>query len=145
MQILPLALSIPRGQPLMGLDRTLRLRFLRVVGDGKGGLFFLVRHPPRVLGKSAKHPPPSEDILREPICNVLLDALSHNPVVNFCNWVISPAFGLFQPSKFGLHKTSSNRKDRASPLAKVEVECVAVTDGMLCALAISDFPQKVKT
>jgi hypothetical protein len=104
----------------------------------KEGLLFPMRDPPRVLGKSAKHQPPSEDILREPICNVLLDALSHNPVVNFCNWVISPAFGLFQPSKFGLHKTSSNRKERASPLAIVE--CVAVTGGMLCALSISDFP-----
>ena len=33
---------------------------------------------------------------------------------------------------------------RASPLAKVEVESVAVTGGMLCALVISDFPQKVE-
>ena len=106
----------------------------------KEGLLFPVRHPPRVLGESAKHPPPSEDILREPICNVLLDALSHNPVANFCNWVISPAFGLFQPSKFGLHKTSSNRNGDASPLAIVEVEGVVVTGGMLCALSISDFP-----
>ena len=106
----------------------------------KEGLLFPVRHPPRVLGKSAKHQPPSEDILREPECNVLLDALSHNPLVNFCNWVISPAFGLFQPSKFGLHNTSSNRKERANPIATVEVECVAVTGGMLCALSISDFP-----
>ena len=81
----------------------------------KEGLLFPVRHPPRVLGQSTKHQPPGEDILREPICNVLLDALSHNPLVNFCNWVISPAFGLFQPSKFGLHKTSSNRKERANP------------------------------
>jgi hypothetical protein len=64
--------------------------------------------------------------------------------LNFCNWVISPAFGLFQPSKFGLHKTSSNRKERANPIATVEVECVAVTGGMLCALSISDSPKKLK-
>ena len=70
----------------------------------------------------------------------------HNPVGELFNWVISPAFGLFQPSKFGLHKTSSNRKERASanPIATVEVECVGVTGGMLCALSISDFPKKLK-
>ena len=72
-----------------------------------------------------------------------LDALSHNPEVKFCNWVISPAFGLFQPSKFGLHKTSSDHEERASPLATVEVECAAVTDGMLCALSISISPKKL--
>jgi hypothetical protein len=42
--------------------------------------------------------------------------------------------------KIGLDKTSSNHKERASRLATVEVECVAVTGGMLCALSISDFP-----
>jgi hypothetical protein len=94
----------------MGLDRTLRLRFLRVVGEGKEG--YLPRAPPtESAGQERKASAACEDILREPICNVLLDALSHNPVENFCNWVISPAFGPFQPSKFDLHKTSSNRKD----------------------------------
>ena len=69
------------------------------------------------------------------------EVAQRNPISRtFCNWVISPAFGLFQPSKFGLHKTSSNRKERANPIATVEVECVAVTGGMLCALSISDFP-----
>ena len=127
----------------MGLDRTLRLRFLRVVGDGKEGCSSPVRHPPRVLGKSAKHPPPSEDILREPICNVLLDALSHNPVANFCMgyftrlWAVS-AIKIRSPQNF------IESQGRASPLAKVEVECVAVTGGMLCALAISDFPKNLK-
>jgi hypothetical protein len=93
-----------------------------------------------VPGKSAKHQPPGEDILTEPICNVLLDAVFIQASGELFNWVISPAFGLFQPSKFGLHKTSSNRKERSNPIATVEVECVAVTGGMLCALSISDFP-----
>jgi len=99
----------------------------------KEGLLFPVRHPPRVLGKSAKHPPPSEDILREPICNVLLDALSHNPVANFCNWVISPAFGLFHPSIRSPGKPIE-RQVHASLLAALAVECLEVTGGMLCAL-----------
>ena len=99
----------------------------------KEGLLFPVRHPPRVPGKSAKHQPPSEDILREPMCNVLLDALSHNPVVNFCNWVISPAFGLFHPP-IRSPGNLSNGKVHASLLATLEVECLEVTGGMLCAL-----------
>jgi len=125
----------------MSPDRTLRLRFFRVVGDGKGG-FALPRAPPtESAGPEHKASAALVKIfLREPMCNVLLDALSHNPVLNFCNWVISPAFGLFQPSKFGLHKTSSNRKERVNPIATVEVEGVAVTGGMLCALSKSDFP-----
>ena len=98
-----------------------------------------MRHPPRVLGKSAKHPPPSEDILREPYV-MYSSTRYHTTPWRTSVWVISPAFGLFQPSKFGLHKTSSNRKERANPIATVEVECVAVTGGMLCALSISDFP-----
>jgi len=62
----------------MSLDRTLRLRFFRVVGDDKGGFALPHAPPTESAGQERKHQPPSEDILREPICNVLLDALSHN-------------------------------------------------------------------
>jgi hypothetical protein len=82
MQTLLWLSRIQEAMPPMSLEREFRLRF-QGVGDDKGGLLFPARHPPRVLGKSAKHQPRSEDILREPICNVLLHALSHNPVVNF--------------------------------------------------------------
>ena len=124
----------------MSLDPTLRLWSFRVVGAGNGGLLFRCTTHQTLVSKSSKHPLPSEeDTLRELIGNVLLDALSHNPVVNFCNWVISPAFGLFQPSKFGIHKTSSRNKERASPLATVKMY-VALTGGMMRALSISDSP-----
>ena len=81
----------------MSLDRTLRLRLFRVVGDGKGGFTLPLAPPTRVPGKSAKHQPPGEDILTELICNVLLDAVFIQASGELFNWVISPAFGLFQP------------------------------------------------
>jgi len=150
-----------------------------------------------VPGKSAKHPLPREDVLTELMCNVLLDAVSHNPVVNFSIGLFHPPLGCFshQNSVFTkLHRTARNAptrlctkvldigfslcnlcvsvvrfwsgfinrretentevaqrrrlswlfvQSRANPTATVEVECVVVTGGMLCALSISDSPKKL--
>lgn len=108
----------------------------------KEGCSFPVRRPPRV-GKSPKHPPPTEDILREPICNVLPRRVITQPSGELLQSGYFTRLWAVSSIKFGLHITSSNRKERASPLATVEVEWVAVTGGMLCALSIPDSPKKL--
>jgi hypothetical protein len=60
--------------------------------------------------------------------------------MHFRNWVISPAPGLFHPSKFRLQENFIERTARASLLATLEVEYRDLTGGMLCALSISDSP-----